>query len=73
MIHEGPCEPIEVFAVSLVFQSGEGGGTGSVLLGVQGRPLDTELKEGVTAKGIGVIRVCIPRGDLINTLGQQVP
>ena len=72
-IHEGPGEPSEVFAVSLGFRSGAGGGTGSVLLGVQGSPLDTAWKEGGTAKGMGVMRVGIPRGDLINTLGQQVP
>jgi hypothetical protein len=32
-----------------------------------------ELEHGVVAEMLGVIGVCIPRGDLINALGQQVP
>ena len=34
VVDQGPRETREVFAVDLVFQTGEGGRTGSVLLGV---------------------------------------
>jgi hypothetical protein len=40
---------------------------------VQGRPLHTELKQGVVPETIGVIGVRIPRGELIDTLGSEVP
>ena len=39
----------------------------------KGRPLETEFEEGVTAEAIGIIPVRIPRRDLIDALGQQVP
>jgi hypothetical protein len=71
-VDQGPRKTIEVFAVSLVFQTGEGGGTGEVLLSVQGRPRNTEFAQGVPAEAIGVVAVHIPRSDLINTLSQQV-
>jgi hypothetical protein len=72
VVDPGPREPIEVFAVYLVFQTGEGGGTGSVLLGVQGRPRNTEFAHGGPAEAIGVVAVHIPRSHLIDALGQQV-
>ena len=72
VVDQGARETIEVFAVYLVFQTGEGGRTGQVLLGVQGRPLNPEFEQGVTAEAIGIIPVRIPRGDLIDALGQQV-
>ena len=40
---------------------------------VQGWPLHAEFKHRVTAETIGVIGVRIPRGELIDTLGSEVP
>src|SRR5437016_3954397 len=72
VVDQGSRETIEVFTVYLVFQTGEGGCTGSVLLVVQGRPLNTEFEQGVPAEAIGVVPVHIPRSNLIDALGQQV-
>jgi hypothetical protein len=72
VIHQGSRETREVFAVYLVFQTGEGGRAGQVLRGVQGGPLDTEFEEGIAAEAIGIVSVRIPRRNLIEALGQQV-
>ena len=72
VIHQGGRETIEVFAVYLVCQTGEGGRASSVLLGVQGGPLDTAFEEGIAAEAIGIVSVRIPRRNLIDALGQQV-
>jgi len=71
VIDEGPREPREVCAVSLVFQPGEGGGTGDVLRGSQGSPRDTAWAEG-SAAALGVVPVGIPRSDVSEALSQQV-
>ena len=73
MVDEGPREPIDVFTVDLVLQTGERWGTGQVLSRLQGRPFHSEFEQGVTTETIGVIGVCIPRGELIDALGSQVP
>ena len=73
MIDQGGRKTIEVFAVYLVFQPRERGRTSQVVLGVQRGAFDPQLEHGVVAEMLGVIGVCIPRGDLIDTLGQQVP
>jgi hypothetical protein len=73
VVHQGAREPIKVFAVDGVLQTGERGGAGSVVCWVQGRPLHSEFAHGVMAEAIGVMGVRIPRGDLIDALGQQVP
>jgi hypothetical protein len=72
VVNQGPREPREVCAVSLVFQTGAGGCTGSVRLGVQGRPLNAACKQGVPAEALGVVPVHIPRSDLRDALGSQV-
>jgi len=72
VVDQGPREPIEVFAIYLVFQTGEGGCTGSVLLGVQGRPLNAEFEQGVPTEAIGIVPIRISRSDLIDALGQEV-
>ena len=72
VIDEGPREPREVCAVSLVFQPGEGGGTGDVLRGSQGSPRDTAWAEGSAAAALGVVPVGIPRSDVSEALSQQV-
>jgi hypothetical protein len=73
VIHEGPCEPLEVCTVDVVVEARAGRGARSVVFSLQGRPLHPEFAQGVTAEGIGVIGGRIPRGDLLDTLGQQVP
>jgi len=73
VIHEGPCEPLEVCTVDVVVEARAGRGARSVVFSLQGRPLHPEVAQGVTAEGIGVIGGRIPRGDLLDTLGQQVP
>lgn len=73
MIHKGPSEPVEILPVDLVLQARERRGAGSIVGRVQGRPLYPEFEHGVTAEAMGVIGVRIPRGDLIDALGQQVP
>jgi hypothetical protein len=71
VIHERQRQAIEILAVDAVFQACEGGATGQVLLGLQGRPLDPELEQGVVPKAIGSIAVRIPGGDVIDTLGKE--
>ena len=46
VVDQSPRETIQVFTVSLVFQTGEGRRAGSVLRGVPGRPLEPSLKGG---------------------------
>lgn len=72
VVDQGPRETREVFTVYLVFQTGEGRRAGSVLRGVQGGPIETELEERSMAEAIGIVPVGIPRSDLIDALGQQV-
>ena len=69
VVHQGPCEPIEVFAVHLMLQPGEGGSTREVVLGLHGTPLYPQFEHRVMAEMIGVIRIGISRGDLIHALG----
>ena len=72
VIDQGLREPVEVLAVDAVFQRRKGGSTRQVLLWLQGRPLNAQLKHGVVPETIGIIAVGIPGGDLIDTLGQEV-
>jgi hypothetical protein len=71
-VHEGLRQPLEVFPVSWVFQTRKGRGPGSIWGRSPGRALHPEFEEGVTAKTLGVIGVRIPRGDLIDALGEEV-
>src|SRR5215475_11397469 len=73
VVHQGLCKPIEVFAVHLMLQPGEGGSTREVVLVLQWTPLYPQFAHRVMAEMIGVIRIGISRGDLINARGQQVP
>lgn len=73
VVHHGPCEPIEIFAVELMLQTRERRGTGSVMGRVHGWPLHAEFQHRVTAETLGVLGVRIPRGALIDTLGDEVP
>ena len=57
----------------LVLQTRKRGGTGQVVLSVQGEPLTPQFEHGIMAETIGVISVGIARGDLIDTLGGDVP
>ena len=59
VVHQGACETIQIFTVHLVLQTGERGGTRSVVLRLQGTPLHPEFEQGVMAEVIGVIRVRI--------------
>ena len=59
-------------AISLVFQTGEGRCTGSVLRGVQGRPLNAEFEQGVPTEASGIVPVRISRSDLIDAWGQEI-
>jgi hypothetical protein len=56
-----------------MLQPGEGGSTREVVLGLQGTPRYPQFEHRVMAEMIGVIRIGISRGDLINALGSQVP
>ena len=66
-------EPAEILAVDAVFKPGKGRGTRQVLRGLQGRPLHTELQQGGVPETIGIIAIRIPRSDVVDTLGQEVP
>jgi hypothetical protein len=73
MIHQGPSEPLAILPVALVLQARARWGTGEIVGRVPGRPLAPEFAHGGTAEALGGIGVGIPRGDLIDALGQQVP
>ena len=73
VVDQGPRQPREIFAVDLVLQAREGRSTGQIVGRIQGRPLHPEFEQGISAETIGVIGVCIPRGELIDALGSQVP
>jgi hypothetical protein len=73
VIHEGLGEAIQVFAIDTVLQPRKGGRTGEILRRLQGAALEPEFEQGVTAQTIGVVAVGIARGNLIDTLGEEVP
>jgi hypothetical protein len=73
VVHEGAGEALEVVLVYVVLQTRQGRGTGSIGGRLQGRPLHPELEHGVSAETIGVIGIRIPCGDLLDTLGEEVP
>ena len=73
VVDQGVGEAVEVLAVDAVFQTCKGGGTRPILRRVQGRPLHTALEHGVVPETLGIMAVRIPGGDLIETLGQEVP
>ena len=73
VVHQGTCEAIEIFAVNVVLQTRARRGTGSGMGWVQGWPLHAEFQHRVTAETLGVIGVRIPRGELRDTLGEEVP
>jgi hypothetical protein len=72
-VHQRLSETIDVLAVHAVFEPREGGGTGQVLCGLQGQPLDAKLEQGIMTQAVGIVAVGIARGDLIDPLGQEVP
>jgi hypothetical protein len=55
-----------------VFKPREGRRTREVLLWSQWGALHAQLKQGIATKAVGIIAVRIARGDLIDTLGQEV-
>src|SRR5713101_8064191 len=59
VVHEGLCETIEVFAVHLMLQTREGGGTREIVLRLQGTPLHSQFEYRVMAEMIRVIRIGI--------------
>ena len=73
VVPQGTGEPIEICAVDVMLQTRARRGPGSVMGRVQGWPLHAECKHRGTAATIGVIGVRIPRGELIDTLGEEVP
>ena len=74
VVHQGRGEPIEVLAVHAGVQDARRSGhSPSPASGSKGQPLHAELKHGVMPEAIGIIAVRIARGDLIDTLGQEVP
>ena len=66
-------EPGEVLAVDAVCKTGKGRGPGQVLRGLQRRPCHTALQQGGVPETLGIMASRIPRGDLRETLGQEVP
>jgi hypothetical protein len=73
VIHEGLGEAIQVFAIDTVLQTRKGGRTGEVLRRLQGAAFEPEFDQGGTAETIGVVAVGLARGNLIDTLGEEVP
>ena len=73
VIHEGLGEAIQVFAIDTVLQTRKGGRTGEVLRRLQGAAFEPEFAQGGTAETIGVVAVGLARGNLIDTLGEEVP
>jgi hypothetical protein len=66
-------EPVAILAVDAGCKPGKGRGTRQVLRGLQGRPLHTELKQRVGPETMGILAIRIPRSDVVDTLGQEVP
>src|SRR4029453_5601014 len=66
-------ESVKILAVDTMFKTGKGRGTCQVLRGIQGGPLHAELQQGVVSETLGIIAIGIPRGDLVDTLGQEGP
>ena len=65
-------QPIEVLPVPAVFQPRAGRRTCQRLLWSQREALYTELKQRIAPAAVGVMAVRIARGDLLDTLGQEV-
>src|SRR5262245_66669046 len=59
VVHQGPCKPLEVFAVHLMLQPGAGGSTREVVLVLQWTPLYPQLEHRVMSERIGVLPIGI--------------
>ena len=66
-------ETVEVRAGHLMFEPGEGRRTRQVLGGIERDAFDTQLKHGIVPETVRIIAVRIAGGDLIDTLGEEVP
>ena len=66
-------ETVEVRAGHLMFEPGEGRRTRQVLGGIERDAFDTQLKHGIVPETVRIIAVRIAGGDLIETLGEEVP
>jgi hypothetical protein len=66
-------ETVEVRTGHLMFEPGEGWGTGQVLSRIERSAFHTQLKQGIVPQTVGIIAVRIAGGELIDPLGKEVP
>src|SRR5438094_3973539 len=73
VVYQGRGETIEVLAVQLVLKTRERRSTGQVLRGLQRQPIHPQLKHGVMPEAIGIVTIGIARGDMVDTLREELP
>jgi hypothetical protein len=65
--YKGLGKPREILALDVVLQARDRRRTRQIVGRIQGRPLHPKFAQGVTAETLGVIGVCIPRSDWLDT------
>jgi hypothetical protein len=71
--HQSARKTLAVLTVSGVCQTGARGGTRAGMRRSQGGPLHPACASGVPTEVLGVMRVCIPGGEVRQTLGHKAP
>lgn len=73
VVHKRLGETVEVRAGYSVFEPREGRGTRQVVGGIERGAFHTELQHGIVPETVRIIAVRIARGDLRDTLREEVP
>src|SRR5215471_6075082 len=66
-------KPVEVRAGHLMFEPGKGRSTRQVLGRIERYAFHTQLKHGIIPEAVRIIAVRIAGGNLVDTLGEEVP
>lgn len=66
-------KPVEVRAGHLMFEPGKGRSTRQVLGRIERYAFNTQLKHGIIPEAVRIIAVRIAGGNLVDTLGEEVP
>jgi hypothetical protein len=73
LFEQGTGQSVDIAMLQRSFQAGDRGSAGQGIIGIKRSSSCRQLEQRVLAQGIGVVAVFVARGDLKDTLGQQIP